>query len=419
MKQLVEYKNKIRNFLRKFDEILTPLFRFVFSLLAFFAIRELFPYHDLCVRTDVCVLLAVMCAILPDGFMVFMVGIIILLNSFSVSFEVGISFILLFAFMYLVYIKFFPKCGMAIMLTVLLFLWHLEFAVPFVVAIFFGVSGAVPSALGVLIYYFAKYTEEVNKLLPKSTASDVIASFAAKGDKTQTDALQFMIDHMLKNREMFVIMGVFILTIVVIGVVYNLGFKYCQYIGLAAGVVANVFSYIYMCFTMEVDANLTECVKGVFLGLVVVLIVRFFKGFLDYGHTERVSFEDDEYYYYVKAVPKYAEEKKPAVDFSKLVEKSKRRPAQNKSAKKPKTPVNPDDFDGTLAKDPGYNPASSDWNDVDGGAAAGKGMNGANGQPQNSQGDQIPQDMQNSGNPQDMQNPSGGQGNRKKNKNRN
>ena len=73
MKQLVEYKNKIRNFLRKFDEILTPLFRFVFSLLAFFAIRELFPYHDLCVRTDVCVLLAVMCAILPDGFMVFMV----------------------------------------------------------------------------------------------------------------------------------------------------------------------------------------------------------------------------------------------------------------------------------------------------------------------------------------------------------
>ena len=102
-----------------------------------------------------------------------MVGIIILLNSFSVSFEVGISFTLLFAFMYLVYIKFFPKCGMAIMLTVLLFLWHLEFAVPFVVAIFFGVSGAVPSALGVLIYYFAKYTEEVNKLLPKSTASDV------------------------------------------------------------------------------------------------------------------------------------------------------------------------------------------------------------------------------------------------------
>ena len=39
---------------------------------------------------------------------------------------------------------------------------------------------------------------------------------------------------------------------------------------------------------------------GILLGLVLELV--FFS--VDYSRTERVQFEDDEYYYYVKAVPK-------------------------------------------------------------------------------------------------------------------
>ena len=33
-------------------------------------------------------------------------------------------------------------------------------------------------------------------------------------------------------------------------------------------------------------------------------LVQFFRFNLDYSRTEKVQFEDDEYYYYVKAVPK-------------------------------------------------------------------------------------------------------------------
>ena len=413
MTQLVAYKNKIRDYCRKFDEITTPVIRFIFSLIAFFAIRSLFPYHELAARTDVCILLAIMCAILPDGFMVFMMGVLITLHSFTVSFEVGLSFILLFMFMFLVYIKFFPKCGMAIMLSVILLLWGLDFAVPFIVAIFFGLSGAVPAALGVLIYYFGKYADEVSKLLPKSTAADIVSSIASKGNKTQTDGLQFMIEHMMKNKEMFAMMGVFIITVAVIGVIYNQHFKYSQYVALAAGVFANIFSYIYMCFTFELDANLMSCLKGILLGLIVCLVVRFFKGFLDYPHTERVTFEDDEYVYYVKAVPKLWEEKKPAVDFSKLAEKAKKKagkapkavdtaeldeslakeeteaaPEQAHTKEEPRSPFRrkapaasavtkevPDSafvesgYDGVVIKEPeAYRPesSSSDWNDVSG-----------------------------------------------------
>ena len=45
-------------------------------------------------------------------------------------------------------------------------------------------------------------------------------------------------------------------------------------------------------------------VLGTAAAVVVGLLMEFFLFHLDYTRTERVQFEDDEYYYYVKAVPK-------------------------------------------------------------------------------------------------------------------
>ena len=43
---------------------------------------------------------------------------------------------------------------------------------------------------------------------------------------------------------------------------------------------------------------------GCAASVLILLVLQFFFFNLDYSRTERVQFEDDEYYYYVKAVPK-------------------------------------------------------------------------------------------------------------------
>ena len=45
-------------------------------------------------------------------------------------------------------------------------------------------------------------------------------------------------------------------------------------------------------------------ILGTLLSVGISLILEFFFFNLDYSRVERVQFEDDEYYYYVKAVPK-------------------------------------------------------------------------------------------------------------------
>ena len=57
---------------------------------------------------------------------------------------------------------------------------------------------------------------------------------------------------------------------------------------------------------MQFDTNidLAKVFLGVFLSLIVELLVEFFCFMVDYTRIENVQFEDDDYYYYVKAVPK-------------------------------------------------------------------------------------------------------------------
>ena len=54
----------------------------------------------------------------------------------------------------------------------------------------------------------------------------------------------------------------------------------------------------------ELDYTIWRLFLEVILGIGCCYIYRFFRGIGDVSRIEKVSFEDDEYFYYVKAVPK-------------------------------------------------------------------------------------------------------------------
>jgi hypothetical protein len=54
----------------------------------------------------------------------------------------------------------------------------------------------------------------------------------------------------------------------------------------------------------DIDISLAGVIIGTVIALLLVTVLRFFVFNVDYSRTEKVQFEDDEYYYYVKAVPK-------------------------------------------------------------------------------------------------------------------
>ncbi|MBR3338655.1 MAG: hypothetical protein IKG19_01280 [Lachnospiraceae bacterium] len=55
---------------------------------------------------------------------------------------------------------------------------------------------------------------------------------------------------------------------------------------------------------VETHFNVSMIMIGAMFTVVIALIVQFFFLSVDYSRTETMEFEDDDYYYYVKAVPK-------------------------------------------------------------------------------------------------------------------
>ena len=54
----------------------------------------------------------------------------------------------------------------------------------------------------------------------------------------------------------------------------------------------------------DINISVFGILAGSILALLVAKVIEFFRFCVDYSRTEKVQYEDDEYYYYVKAVPK-------------------------------------------------------------------------------------------------------------------
>ena len=298
MESILKLKNSIRDICRKQDEIITPILRFIWSLIVFMSIQKIFGYNDLASKPEVTILLAVMAALLPDGFMFFMAGVVMALHSFSVSLEVGAVFIVLFVIIYCVYIRFFPKYAYAVLMVPVFYVLHIPFAAPIVIALVAGLGGVVPAVCGVALYYFSQCAAEINHLL------------ATKSNENEIEAVKQLSSVLIGNRDMYTTMIAFAVTVLTIALLAKLTFNYAIYVAMGAGIVGNIIGAILAGFIMSEDVPMDMVVIGSIVGLVLAFILRFGQGILDYKHTERVQFEDDDYYYYVKAVPKIDSEKK-------------------------------------------------------------------------------------------------------------
>ena len=299
MEGLISLRNTMRDFLRKYDEIAVPVFRFVVSLIMFLSIKSMFGYSDLFNKGIVIFLLAVICALSSDIVAVLLGGLDIFMNCLQVSLEVGILFFILMVIIYCTYMRLFPKSGVILAIVPVMFMLHLEFAVPLVVLIFAGVTGIIPSVFGIVIYYFSVYTKE---------AFDTLRLEEAEKDFS---AYTHIIESISKNKAIIVIGITYAVVIMVCYFIYRMKIDYSWYISIGVGAVLTLLVSLICSSVVDMGDNsfgIGSVFLGAVIGTIVAAFIQYVKGIVDYAKKETVQFEDDEYYYYVTAIPKHGAE---------------------------------------------------------------------------------------------------------------
>ena len=118
------------------------------------------------------------------------------------------------------------------------------------------------------------------------------------------EKLKVLIEALMSNREMQVEVAAFAITILVVYIIRRMPVDHCWTIAMITGMLIDIVVILVGDLRFETRISIVGLIVGSIMALVVAIILKFFIFNVDYSRTERVQFEDDEYYYYVKAVPK-------------------------------------------------------------------------------------------------------------------
>ncbi len=292
MTGLLVAKQILMTLYSRYEVYITPLLKFLLALISLLLINSRIGYMDSIDKMTVVLIVALMCSFMPMNFILLMAAIFIMLHLYAFNLECTIVLGAGFLLMFLVYLRFSPKDTLVVLLMPICFLLRIPYVIPLALGLIGTPVSAISIACGVIVYYMLHFvTQNVSVIL-------------AMADEERTARFKFVVDGLLHNRDMVITMAAFAVTVILVYFIRRLSIDYAWTIAMVAGAVVNITVLLVGDLMFDTHVALLEVVLGNALSLLLAVILQFFVFNVDYSRTEKVQFEDDEYYYYVKAVPK-------------------------------------------------------------------------------------------------------------------
>lgn len=292
MTTLLVAKQYIKLFYSKFEIYITPFLKFLLAFIVLLQINSRLGYMAAIDRMPVVLVVALMCSFMPSNFTVIMAALFVLLHLYSFSLECTIVIGAAFFLMFLLYFRFSPGDTAVVVLTPVCFLLKIPYVIPIAMGLIGTPASAVSVACGVIAYYMIHFVCANTTVLSGMAEEEMAARF------------KFIVDGLLNNKEMVVTIVAFAVTLILVYLIRRLSIDYAWTIAMAAGAFVNVMVILIGDLMFDTNVSIFGVIVGTVFALLITGILQFFVFHVDYSRTEKVQFEDDEYYYYVKAVPK-------------------------------------------------------------------------------------------------------------------
>lgn len=291
MTALLELKQKLKSFYGEHEFWILPIIKFLLAFALFQGINSSLGFFEKLDNIFILLILAVICAVLPLNAMTVVGCVMIIAHCYAVGIEVAGFAALLMLILMMLFLRFTSEDNVALVLTPAAFAFHIPAAIPVCGGLLRGPASAVPSSCGIILYYFIEVVKEKSTVL--------------QGKETKlVQKLQILVDAMIKNEKIWLYILTFVVVIMVVSLISRCSFDYSWRIADAAGAVLYIVMMILGGMFLSVDVNMGNVILAAVVAGILGLLVEFTAFGADYSRSETTQFEDDEYVYYVKAVPK-------------------------------------------------------------------------------------------------------------------
>lgn len=311
-------KQNMKEFYGKYDTFILPALKFILAFVTFQIINSSLGFMEKLSNIFIVLILSILCSVLPMNMMVFLGFVLILGHCYALGVETAGFALILMIVLLILFLRFSGRNNVAFILTPIAFQLHIPAVLPIGCGLLSGPSAAVPAGCGVILYHFMKMLKEQESLLGDPDG-DAIAK------------LQTLLDGLLKNQDMWLSLMAFVVVCLVVFVIRKMFMKYSWHIAIVVGCIAYLVIMAAGSMVLEIKLNLLSTLIATIASLVVGFILEFFVMGVDYSRSQNLQFEDDEYVYYVKAVPKSfvaAEEPKERNRKKKDISKKKAKPQE-------------------------------------------------------------------------------------------
>lgn len=296
MESLFVLKGQLQRFYAKYSKIVDKTVQFVLALVTFYMINRDIGFMKELTNPVITLGLVVVCTFLPSAVTVLAAAVMIMLHMFSVSMGMAVVTAVVFLIMFIFYIRFTPKKAIIILLVPVAFMLKIPYTVPMAFGLLGTPAYVIPITCGTFVYYMIDYVKTAAPTL--ATAEDASAVSQVTAQVT-TYAKQ-----VFRSKEMWVVIAAFAICLLVTYTVRRMSIDHSWKIALLVGALLNILIIGGGDMILDVGASYLELIGGNVAAIVIGLVLEFLFFSVDYSRSESMQFEDDEYYYYVKAVPK-------------------------------------------------------------------------------------------------------------------
>lgn len=289
-----ELRDKLIRLYAKRSKWIQALIRFVSAFLMLQTINTQIGYIPEIMSLPVVLGISLVCCILPWSVISILMCVLVVLEFLKVSVVVTGFCLFILLCMLMVDLMFAPGYNFIIFFVPLAFFLKLPFLVPLILGLAAPLTAVIPMLFGLLMHFMISYVSSTAGIL-----ADTAQSVGMYEKFVQ------MIEGVFKNQNLIVFAIAFSFTAAAVYLLRRLSVNYAWMIAVAVG---SVLDLVLVLFGIATYTGGTMSVSAVIIGSVIsgliALAVQFMIFSVDYKQTEYVQFEDDDYYYYVKAIPK-------------------------------------------------------------------------------------------------------------------
>ena len=288
MTSLLVLREHLVKFYQNNTRVIHSLLRAMITFITFFSINQMVGYHPALNSWYVLVALTVVGSVLPASVLLFLAAVYTVIHVYYVSIILAMVLAIIFIILYFIYVRFVPTHGYVILAVPLLYIFHIPYALPIVLGLLAAPIAIIPMGCGVMLYYAV---QSITAVVGTAT-EDSIALYNQ------------VVQMLFSDREMYLTMCIFAVVTIVVYIIRNQEFDFAFEIAIVVGAFLNIILFLLISFPFDISIQVVYLLVETLISAGLAWVVQFFRIALNYTAVEYLQFEDDEYYYYVKAVPK-------------------------------------------------------------------------------------------------------------------